>query len=122
MKKGINKFLKISVGAGGKIFMNPEDLIKGVTSQENIIIIDPEKDVLEEKYELSYADFTSIISITLYVLYIILHLAEMIIITKFQLVSFHAYSLLFFLISIVILLICLIIHISIYIGRKRMER
>ena len=63
MKKGINKFLKISVGAGGKIFMNPEDLIKRVTSQENIIIIDPEKDVPEEKYELSYADFTSIISV-----------------------------------------------------------
>lgn len=63
MKKGINKFLKISVGAGGKIFMNPEDLIKGVTSQENIIIIDSEKDVPEEKYELSYADFKSIISV-----------------------------------------------------------
>lgn len=35
----------------------------GVTSQENIIIIDPEKDVPEEKYELSYADFKSIISV-----------------------------------------------------------
>ncbi len=58
----------------------------------------------------------------LYAFYIISYLIELFAVTKFQLLPLSSHPVLFFLISMVIFLICLIIHISIYIGRKRMEK